>query len=478
MDPETFLSPSALSAQDISRDLKHLQHVIKVQGMMYSALRSQEQQSTALEEIGEPDTDLPDSVFELEWPGMLAPESHWKIAITELTMGMKAQESFAVRLILVLSMAPLLSPQILDILSFPDAMGREFTEYGRFKEPAHQGFIPTVQTALFLLAGNDLDLRIRLSRLFRPGSSLIDKGVLSLKKPAGGGSFVQHQIAITDSWLHFITTGETMLPDFSQDFPARQVNTKMGWEDLVLHASTLHQVDELKNWLVYREAVGADPVLGKRVQPGYRALFYGPPGTGKTLTVALLGKEAGLPVFRVDLSLLVSKYIGETEKNLSRLFSEAVGKDWILFFDEADALFGQRTQTQTAHDKYANQEVSYLLQRVEEHPGLVILASNFKSNIDRAFLRRFQSVIHFSAPRYEERLQLWEKAWPANMPPDKSVQLEQIARKYEVTGANIVNIVHTTFLASLHDGQATISWPRLYKAIEKEFQKEERFMEG
>ena len=131
--------------------------------------------------------------------------------------------------------------------------------------------------------------------------------------------------------------------------------------------------------------------MRKRVKPGYRALFHGPPGTGKTLTATLLGKHTGRPVFRIDLSRVVSKYIGETEKNLSRLFDKAEHKDWILFFDEADALFGKRTEIRDAHDKYANQEVAYLLQRIESYAGLVILATNQRGNIDEAFLRRFQA---------------------------------------------------------------------------------------
>ena len=143
-------------------------------------------------------------------------------------------------------------------------------------------------------------------------------------------------------------------------------------------------------------------------------LFHGPPGTGKTLTAGLLGKIAQKDVYRIDLSMVISKYIGETEKNLARLFDKAERKDWILFFDEADSLFGKRGQVKDAHDKYANQEVSYLLQRVEAYNGLVILASNFKNNIDEAFLRRFQSIIYFPLPAKEE-LELglgWRVSWP------------------------------------------------------------------
>src|SRR6185436_18277436 len=134
--------------------------------------------------------------------------------------------------------------------------------------------------------------------------------------------------------------------------------------DLVLHPNTFKHIREIENWLLYNDTLWQWGI-GKKLKPGYRALFHGPPGTGKTLTATLLGKYTGRPVFRIDLSRVVSKYIGETEKNLASLFDKAEHKDWILFFDEADALFGKRTEIRDAHDKYANQEVSYLLQRIE-----------------------------------------------------------------------------------------------------------------
>jgi len=175
--------------------------------------------------------------------------------------------------------------------------------------------------------------------------------------------------------------------------------------------------------------------MKSRIKPGFRVLFSGPPGTGKTLTASLLGKYTKCDVFRIDLSLVVSKYIGETEKNLSKLFDRAENEDWILFFDEADALFGKRTGVRDAHDKYANQEVSYLLQRIESHSGLVILATNMKNNIDSAFTRRFNSIIEFEILSTPERLILWGNNIPKNIKLDKDVNLEELSRKFEVNGA-------------------------------------------
>lgn len=178
--------------------------------------------------------------------------------------------------------------------------------------------------------------------------------------------------------------------------------------------------------------------------------------------------------YSVDLSTVVSKYIGETEKNLSNLFNKAANKDWILFFDEADAIFGKRTNVRDAHDKYANQEVSYLLQRVETHPGLIILASNFRDNIDDAFTRRFQSIIAFEMPGQRERAIIWKTNLPEKLQISKEIDWEEISKKYEFTGSNILNIIQFCCLKVL-SGKSEILTPEiLNQGIKREFVKENR----
>jgi len=188
----------------------------------------------------------------------------------------------------------------------------------------------------------------------------------------------------------------------------------------------------------------------------------------------LLGKQFEKEVYRVDLSQIVSKYIGETEKNLEIVFRRAERRDWILFFDEADALFGKRTSVQSAHDKYANQEVSYLLQRVEDYAGLLILASNFKNNLDDAFIRRFHSIVHFPAPNAQERHLLWQKSLPAALPLHETVDLLDLASRFELTGAGILNVVHYAALRTYDRQQTTLTHEALMEGIKKEFLKEER----
>ncbi|MFM7461119.1 MAG: ATP-binding protein, partial [Burkholderiales bacterium] len=210
------------------------------------------------------------------------------------------------------------------------------------------------------------------------------------------------------------------------------------------------------------------------IKRGYRSLFYGPPGTGKTLTATLIGKNAGVDVYRIDLSMVVSKFIGETEKNLASVFDQAENKNWVLFFDEADALFGKRTQTSSSNDRYANQEVAYLLQRVEDFPGIVILATNMRANIDEAFARRFQSMVHFPMPDAKQRKRLWETVLRDLKRLADDVNLDQLAEAYELSGGAIANVVRYGAISALQRGQTRIAYTDLQRGIAKELRKEGR----
>jgi SpoVK/Ycf46/Vps4 family AAA+-type ATPase len=177
-------------------------------------------------------------------------------------------------------------------------------------------------------------------------------------------------------------------------------------------------------------------------------------------------------VYRVDLSLVVSKYIGETEKNLENVFQHAERQECLLFFDEADALFGKRTGVSNAHDRYANQEVAYLLQRLEEYEGLVILASNLVSNLDDAFLRRFQSVVHFPLPKPAERLRLWRGAFSPVCSFESGLELREVAERYELAGGSILNVVRYCSLMALQRQSREIHLADLHEGVRREYQKE------
>lgn len=374
---------------------------------------------------------------------------------------------------LLLALVPHISPEFLNtIISSYLPNGGDFPEFGGVKGKNHRGILPTGETVLYVLAGRDVEQRAELSKMFSEDHFFARKGVLYLEEVSPGEPKLSGRLVMEQEYVDWFTIGKVSKPRLSSDFPAQLIETGLEWKDLILNAKTTSQITEIETWLKYNDSLFEEWGMRDRVKPGFRVLFSGPPGTGKTLTASLLGKYTGRDVFRIDLSLVISKYIGETEKNLSKLFDRAKNKNWILFFDEADAIFGKRTGIRDAHDKYANQEVSYLLQRIETHAGLVILASNMKSNIDTAFTRRFNSIIEFDNPSAQERLLIWKNNIPAKMKLEQRISLEEIARKYEVNGANIVNIIHYASLKTLENNSNTISLTDMLKGIQKEYDKE------
>lgn len=332
-------------------------------------------------------------------------------------------------------------------------------------------FYPTGETILFLLAGHNISKRVQFENLLEPGSKLFLANLLNIVSNETGTPRLTGQMFPTPELLT-ILNGDVFRPEYSTNFPASRIETLMEWDDLVLPYGTYEDLEELKIWMLHGNKLMLHQDLGKRLKPGYRTLFYGPPGTGKTLTASLIGKSFGVDVYRIDLSMVVSKWVGETEKNLKSIFDMATNKNWILFFDEADALFGKRTQSNSSNDRYANQEVSYLLQRIEDFPGLVILASNLKSNIDEAFNRRFQSAILFPMPDPEIRYILWKKAFPEDFPLETKINLRSIAEKYELAGGAIINIVRYCALKAMDRQKHEILFEDIEHAIIREFKKE------
>lgn len=252
---------------------------------------------------------------------------------------------------------------------------------------------------------------------------------------------------------------------------ARRIIPRHTWRDIVLPAEKLAQLREIAGQVRYRALVFEGWGFERKVSGrGLSALFAGPSGTGKTMAAEVLAHELGLDLYKIDLSTVVSKYIGETEKHLARIFDEAETSNAILFFDEADALFGKRSQVNDAHDRYANLEISYLLQKLDEHEGVVVLATNLRKNLDEAFVRRLQITIEFPVPEVAERRRIWEQIWPDTTPRDATIDLELLAGQVDLTGGNIRNIALAgAFLAAADGGVVTMS--HLVQATRREYQK-------
>jgi len=375
--------------------------------------------------------------------------------------------------VLLIALIPHISPQFINSLVFsylPN--GGDFPEFGGTKGKNHRGILPTGETVLYILAGRDIEKRIEVSKLFDEDHLFAKKNVLYLDNPGDGEPKMSGRLVLDEEYVDLFTTGKISRPKLSAQFPAELILTELEWKDLILRKQTMDEIREIETWLKYNDKLLGDWKMHGKIKPGYKVLFHGPSGTGKTMTACLLGKYTNRDVYRIDLSTVISKYIGETEKNLSKLFDKAENKDWILFFDEADALFGKRTNVRDAHDKYANQEVSYLLQRIESHAGLVILASNMKSNIDSSFTRRFNSLIEFEYPTVSERAKLWKNYLPKVARLSKKIDLSEISQKYELTGANIVNVIQFAGLQTLEKKSNTILEEDLLKGIQKEYFKE------
>lgn len=377
---------------------------------------------------------------------------------------------------LLIALLPQIAPGFLSkILSEYYPEGSEFPEFGGIKGTNYRGIIPTAQTVLYIIAGNDIERRNLVAQIFDESHVFYKKSILTLSSVTHGEPKLSGKLLLDQEYLDLFLYESISKPKLSQDFPAERIETALGWDDLVLSDKTRNHVNDILIWLKFNETVLDELSMKGKIKPGYRVMFFGPPGVGKTLTASLLGKLTKRDVYRIDLSLVVSKYIGETEKNLSKLFDKARNKDWILFFDEADAIFGKRTGVRDAHDKYANQEVSYLLQRIEAHPGLVVLASNYKSNIDKAFTRRFQAIIEFENPTKTERTILWRNNIPESLLTEE-IDIEALAKEYELTGANIVNIVQQACLQMFAKNNTKLTKETLFKAIQREYVKEGRMI--
>lgn len=376
------------------------------------------------------------------------------------------------RLIIITALAPEIKPHILDIFFIKNELyDRGFTEFGGVIGNRHSGFLPTYQTIYYILSGDDLFEKFIIDDIVSTQGKLVSCGILKFTAINEDEPFSCNRLQLSQSSLDSILRGVISEPESSIDFPAKKLETSMEWEDLVLSKQTQNHMVELKAWLKHGKDINNNINLSKYIKPGYKALFFGPPGTGKTLTASLLGKITNKSVYRIDVSQLVSKYIGETEKNFEKLFIRAEQMDWILFFDEADSLFGQRTDISSSNDRYANQGTSYLLQRIEEYPNAVILATNLDENIDDAFKRRFQSIIYFPIPQKKERLKLWQNGFLYTQPLEDYIVLNEIAEKYEFSGGAIINIVRYCYLMTLNNEYKSITYEILDSGIRRELNK-------
>jgi len=365
--------------------------------------------------------------------------------------GLDAPERF----LLILAMVPHIRPNILDAF------------YGRIRLEAdaespdtpaavrnHSGFLPTGETAMLLYADNDMEKRFHLLKALEQSHPLAREGVLRLEEPPPGQPMLKGELRISEAALHLFTTGEILPTGFDPDFPATRMRSELQWEDLVLPGKVKTSLSRMEAFLRNRESLTRQWHQEKHHKPGLPVLFHGPPGTGKTLAAEVMAGTLNLELYKIDLSDVVSKYIGETEKNLSRIFEKAENRQWILFFDEADALFGKRTSVRDANDRYTDtasaQASSLLFSFMENYPGLAILSMDLLEKPDDRLLRRFELAVHFTMPGEHERLRLWTEGFGKGVRLDRSVDLKHLAAEYELSGGTIMKVIRFASLNALH----------------------------
>lgn len=351
----------------------------------------------------------------------------------------------------------------------------DFPLAGGIRGTQHRGIIPTGETWMYCCCGSDIDQRVQFIQSI-PQYLTIPSALLNIEPALPGEPFLSGRLAFSP---YFRKQYQDHLMVYEQRFSNLNlggfISTSLKLDDLVLTEPVKQSIEEISHWQYFQEHRNGSVAFAKRLKQGLKVIFFGKSGTGKTQTATIIAQQLGKPIYRIDLSQIVSKYIGETEKNLSKIFEAAEHKDWILFFDEGDALFGKRTSVNSSNDRYANQEVAYLLQRIEDYPGIIIISTNLKENIDPAFLRRFQIMAEFPMPDQPQRRAIWEKLLaelPAGTVDLADRDWDEIT-KTELSGGGITNIVHYALLKSTYQ-QTAIGLPLIKEGIIRELRKENR----
>ncbi|ANQ50153.1 ATP-binding protein [Flammeovirga sp. MY04] len=345
--------------------------------------------------------------------------------------------------------------------------------FGGYLEKERQFFIPSVQTVIKLLFHDEVERNDFYLKVIDPTYHLVKNGVIEwVDYIDTTKSIFNKGIRLSLSFQEYILGGGEPRLDHETDFPARLIDTKASFEDVVLNKKTKEDIEPFEKLLSIRPKLTEYPDLSSKINTNQIVVFTGSPGTGKSFTATTIGKKYGMPTYRLDISKVVSKYIGEFEKAMEKVFNRLDDHNCILFIDEADAIFSKRTENVSdVKEKYANQEMSYLLQRIETFNGVVVLASNvqdIRSHVDKAMLRRISYIIEFPFPLEEERKVLWENAFPSQYTISSEL-ISDLARNYQLSGANIKSVSTQVLIELLADNVTDISFEKIEPALKREF---------
>lgn len=354
------------------------------------------------------------------------------------------------RLILILALSTYLNSNILA----PFLSSKEIYQKCKAVKSSHQtALLPTVETALFLLADDDIERRIQCRTYFEVDHLFYHLSVLELAMPMEHDTWLQSVLGVSKVHRDLFIDNKLSKPKFSHEFPAQLLTTeRLSWDDLRLSENTAARLEEVKIHLALYDKVMNEWDMTSHQKNGCRILFYGDSGTGKTLTATLLGAHLNRDVYRVDIATVTSKYVGEATKRLNALFNAAENKNWILFFDEGDAMLGQRQNNggDGKVSQYANQDVAFLLQRIETFTGIVVVASNLKNNIDPAFLRRFEHLVRFDSIDKDAQYDFWMENLPKQCELEAPQDLRRLINQYSLSPAATINVVQRLSLLAWH----------------------------
>jgi hypothetical protein len=364
------------------------------------------------------------------------------------------------RLLLILALSVHLDPRIL----LPLVSSTQLHLHARVRKTDNEiSLLPTAETAFFLIAGKDFRQAILLHSYFDTAHSFYKESMLQLGDVVSGASRFDGVLTVTSHYRDLLLYNQHRPPRFSTEFPAHLLTTDLDWDDLVLMPYTADLLNEVKMRVRsvhdLRKLETKSGLLARHVPPGQRVLLYGASGQGKTLTAALIGKMLNRPVYRVDLTGIVSKWVGETEKNLRALFDTAERKDWVLFIDEAEGVVGKRvdqSQSAGAQAHYINQGITYVLQRIEKFDGIVLFATNLSQNIDEAFKRRFDAHIYYKALDSDSLVTFFNRNWPNSLNLNATINLKSLLADNYLSPAALLKVILRVSMLTMDRGQATV----------------------
>ncbi|MCW3104850.1 MAG: ATPase, central region [Bacteroidetes bacterium] len=376
------------------------------------------------------------------------------------------------RVMLNLAFAATFKPSVLNPLLVHFRDPEKKSRFGGIFREEYGQFYPTVRTAIFLLAADDEEQIDYYLCYFNRKNKLFTSNLLLTHSPEGCQTFSDQQIIFNDQFISTILHGEAPSLDGDAGFPAKRGKRTHTMKDVILDAKTVADLAKLHRFARNMKQLWSLPDSA-RYRQNFIGIFSGDPGTGKSHTAEAIGNELNLPVYKVNFAQMVSKYIGETEKNLERVFDRFSGQPSILFFDEAESIFSKRIEVKDSHDKHSNNEQSFLLQKIEEYNGIVILATNVQNlsqYFDKAFQRRIRQIVTFSFPEYLERVRLWENALA---PPFAYAEglVDRLAKNYQFSGGSIYNIISEGVIEALDKQTTVLTFELLEQALMDEFKK-------